>query len=193
MLQKDLLLPWRTALGNVMLGLEIRGVNTREARDVSRAMLDQLGLQGYADHYPSTLSGGMRQRVALARALAQDPDVLLMDEPFGALDAMTRDLLHDELERLWAEHTFTVVMRDFRFVPRCLVVTATVAFHLRNRGSTEHNLTIPGTKFSADVAPGEAAGERDLMSAGVGPGTYEFFCSFHRSQGMTGELHVLAA
>ncbi len=92
-----------------------------------------------------------------------------------------------------AEHPFTVVMRDFRFVPRCLVVTATVPFHLRNRGSTKHNLTIPGTKFSADVAPGEAAGERDLMSAGVGPGTYEFFCSFHRSQGMTGELHVLAA
>src|ERR1700704_7025192 len=67
MLQKDLLLPWRTALGNVMLGLEIRGVVASEAKDRSRAMLDQLGLHGFADHYPSTLSGGMRQRVALAR------------------------------------------------------------------------------------------------------------------------------
>jgi NitT/TauT family transport system ATP-binding protein len=73
MLQKDLLLPWRTALGNVMLGLEIRGVIASEAEDRSRAMLDQLGLHGFADHYPSTLSGGMRQRVALARTLVNEP------------------------------------------------------------------------------------------------------------------------
>src|SRR5258708_25025479 len=79
MLQKDLLLPWRTALGNVMVGLEIRGVNASEAKDRSRAMLDQLGLHGFADHYPSTLSGGMRQRVALARALLDEPDALLLD------------------------------------------------------------------------------------------------------------------
>ena len=76
MLQKDLLLPWRTALGNAMLGLEIRGVAPGEAQDRSHAMLDQLGLHGFADHYPSTLSGGMRQRVALARTLVHETNPL---------------------------------------------------------------------------------------------------------------------
>ncbi|AWM11340.2 ABC transporter ATP-binding protein [Bradyrhizobium symbiodeficiens] len=97
MLQKDLLLPWRTALGNTMLGLEIRGVAAAEAEDRSRAMLDQLGLHGFADHYPSTLSGGMRQRVALARTLVNDPDVLLLDEPFAALDFQTKLLIENDM------------------------------------------------------------------------------------------------
>lgn len=92
-----------------------------------------------------------------------------------------------------AEHPFTIVMRDNRFVPQCLVVSVTVPFHLRNKGSAEHNLTIPGTRFSTNVQQGGSEGERDLDAAGVEPGTYEFFCKFHRGQGMTGELHVLAA
>ena len=100
MLQKDLLLPWRTALGNTMLGLEIRGVAAAEAEDRSRAMLDQLGLHGFADHYPSTLSGGMRQRVALARTLVNDPDVLLLDEPFAALDFQTKLLIENDMVQL---------------------------------------------------------------------------------------------
>ena len=96
MLQKDLLLPWRTALGNTMLGLEIRGVAAAEAEDRSRAMLDQLGLHGFADHYPSTLSGGMRQRVALARTLVNEPDVLLLDEPFASLDFQSKLLIEND-------------------------------------------------------------------------------------------------
>jgi NitT/TauT family transport system ATP-binding protein len=103
MLQKDLLLPWRTALNNVMLGLEIRGVGASEAVDRSRAMLDQLGLHGFADHYPSTLSGGMRQRVALARTLVNEPGVLLLDEPFASLDFQNKLLIENDTAKLVRE------------------------------------------------------------------------------------------
>jgi NitT/TauT family transport system ATP-binding protein len=103
MLQKDLLLPWRTALGNVMLGQEIRGVAAGEAHDRSRAMLDRLGLHGFADHYPSTLSGGMRQRVALARTLVNEPGVLLFDEPFASLDFQNKLLIEGDTAKLVRE------------------------------------------------------------------------------------------
>ncbi|WKA29970.1 ABC transporter ATP-binding protein [Bradyrhizobium roseum] len=103
MLQKDLLLPWRTALDNVMLGLEIRGVAASEAHDRSRAMLDRLGLHGFADHYPSTLSGGMRQRVALARTLVNEPAVLLFDEPFASLDFQNKLLIEGDTAKLVRE------------------------------------------------------------------------------------------
>ena len=100
MLQKDLLFPWRSALANVTLGLEIKGSPAREARERARLLLSQLGLDGFEDAYPATLSGGMRQRVALARTFVNDPEVLLLDEPFAALDFQTKILIESDAARL---------------------------------------------------------------------------------------------
>jgi NitT/TauT family transport system ATP-binding protein len=109
MFQEAALFPWLTVAKNVELALQLRGVPRRERRPRADELLHAVRLHDFADRRPHELSGGMRQRVALARAFAQDADVLLMDEPFGALDAMTRDLLHHELERLWKEREFTVL------------------------------------------------------------------------------------
>jgi NitT/TauT family transport system ATP-binding protein len=109
MFQESALFPWLTVSHNVELALRLRGVPRRERKERAAGLLAAVRLADAGDRRPHELSGGMRQRVALARALAQDSDVLLMDEPFGALDAMTRDLLHDELERLWLERGFTVL------------------------------------------------------------------------------------
>jgi NitT/TauT family transport system ATP-binding protein len=99
MLQKDLLLPWRSILENVVLGMEIRRTDPSQAKRQARALLESLGLWGFEAQYPHQLSGGMRQRVALARTLAVDPSVLLLDEPFSAVDAQTRIVLQQELAR----------------------------------------------------------------------------------------------
>jgi NitT/TauT family transport system ATP-binding protein len=109
MFQEAALFPWLTVTGNVELPMRLRGVGTADRRRRATELLDLVRLGGFTDKRPHELSGGMRQRVALARALAQDADVLLMDEPFGALDAMTRDILHDELERIWRERALTVL------------------------------------------------------------------------------------
>jgi NitT/TauT family transport system ATP-binding protein len=97
MLQKDLLLPWRTVAENVMLGVEIQGVPAAERKQRAQALLENLNLAEFSGHFPHQLSGGMRQRVALARTLAVDPSVLLLDEPFSAVDAQTRMVLQHEL------------------------------------------------------------------------------------------------
>ncbi len=99
--QGDSTFPWLTVHANVEYGLRVRGVPYRERDEIAARMLRTVGLSGYAEAYPYQLSGGMRQRVALARALANDPEVLLMDEPFGALDAQNRALLQDELLQIW--------------------------------------------------------------------------------------------
>ncbi|GAA1643454.1 ABC transporter ATP-binding protein [Microbacterium flavum] len=109
MFQESALMPWLTASRNVELALRLRGVPRGERRTRARELLDIVNLADAADKRPHELSGGMRQRVALARALAQDRPVLLMDEPFAALDAITRDLLHEELERVWRATGRTIV------------------------------------------------------------------------------------
>jgi len=101
--QSDMLLPFRTALDNVALQGEVRGKPKKEARADSAAVLTSMGLEKALDRYPSELSGGMRQRVSIARAFVHRPSTLLMDEPFGALDAITRIQMQQELERLWLE------------------------------------------------------------------------------------------
>ncbi|MFD3947978.1 ABC transporter ATP-binding protein [Streptomyces sp. NPDC058579] len=107
--QQYALLPWRTAQGNVEFGLEATGVPRRQRGARAREFLDLVGLSGFENRHPHELSGGMRQRVAIARSLAYDPDVLLMDEPFAALDAQTRESLQDELLHIWQRTGKTVV------------------------------------------------------------------------------------
>ncbi len=107
--QDPVLLPWRTVFDNVMLPVQVLGLDRTVSRRRALHLLDLVGLHGFEDKYPHELSGGMRQRVALARALVHDPSLLLMDEPFGALDAMTRELMNLELLRIWGEAGKTVV------------------------------------------------------------------------------------
>jgi sulfonate transport system ATP-binding protein len=103
------LLPWRTVLANVEFGLEIEGVPREERQAVARQYLELVGLSGFEKYYPHQISGGMQQRVGIARALSKKPDILLMDEPFGAVDAQTREQLQEELLKIWTKTKNTVI------------------------------------------------------------------------------------
>lgn len=107
--QQDALMPWKTALDNVAIGLVFRGARLAEARERARPWLAKVGLARFADHYPHQLSGGMRKRVALAQVLILSPRIILMDEPFSALDVQTRQLMENELLRLWQEDRKSVL------------------------------------------------------------------------------------
>lgn len=109
MLQKDMLLPWRTILDNIILGLEIRGVHKKQAVERAMPLLTRYGLEGFENHYPYELSGGMRQRAAFLRTLLYDKDILLLDEPFGALDAQTRLEMQNWLLNIWRDFRKTIL------------------------------------------------------------------------------------
>jgi NitT/TauT family transport system ATP-binding protein len=110
MFQEPALFPWRTVFGNVVWGLEAQGVEKKERCKITENYLRMVGLWNFANSYPNELSGGMKQRVALARVLSFEPELLLMDEPFGALDAQTRELMQEELQRIWDQTQKTVLL-----------------------------------------------------------------------------------
>ena len=128
--QEESTFPWRTTLGNVEFGLEMRGVSVNERRAKAREMIRLVGLSGFEERYPSELSGGMKQRVAIARALVLEPKILLMDEPFGALDEQTRIILGEELLRIQDELKQTIILvthninESVQLSDRVMVMTA---------------------------------------------------------------------
>jgi len=140
--QKDLLFPWRTVLKNAALGLEVRGVPRKEARARAAELFPKFGLAGFEDSYPFELSGGMRQRAALLRTVVQGREILLLDEPFGALDSLTRIEMQNWLQEVWGQNSWTAVLitHDIReavyLADRVIVLTARPA-------SVRLNLEIP--------------------------------------------------
>ena len=120
--QKDILLPWRTLVENVEIALEIRGVEEKTRRRSAEEWIERVGLKGFEEHYPHELSGGMRQRANIIRALIYDPELILMDEPFGPLDAQTRIVLQDQLLKLWLTTRKTII-----FITHDLVEAITLA------------------------------------------------------------------
>jgi len=140
--QQDSLFPWRTVLDNVLFGLEAQGKPRPQAVQSARELVELVGLRGYETHYPHELSGGMRQRVNLARALAIDPEILLMDEPFAALDALTREVMQRELLRIWEKRRKTVVFITHQIDEAAYLADRVVALGGRP-GVIKDELVIP--------------------------------------------------
>ena len=141
--QDHALYPWRTVFYNITFGLEMQKRSANEIRDKVQSLLSVVGLESFAAYYPHQLSGGMRQRAALARVLAVDPDVLLLDEPFGALDAMTRLVLQDELLRLW-EHSGKTVVLVTHDVEEALFLADRVVIMSALPGRVRDIIDVPG-------------------------------------------------
>jgi sulfonate transport system ATP-binding protein len=131
MTQKDNLLPWRNVLDNVALPLELIGVSRSERQERARAIIGQVGLDGFEEKFPSSLSGGMRKRVALARMLLYEPRTLLLDEPFAALDAQLRLVMHDLLLRLWSAQRQSIVLVTHDLVEAITLADRVIVFTKR--------------------------------------------------------------
>lgn len=134
--QNPVLLPWRTVWQNVTLQLQMRGHDVRKYEEAIRHLIETAGLQNFENSYPWELSGGMKQRAAICRALVHDPQVLLMDEPFGALDAMTREKMNAELQRIWAESRKTVMLITHS-IPEAVFLADRVVVMSSRPGSVE--------------------------------------------------------
>lgn len=142
--QDDNLLPWRSMRGNVEFGLELRGVPKRQRRDLAREFIELVGLRGFEDHYPHELSGGMRKRASIVRTLVYDSPVVLMDEPFGPLDAQTRVILQDELLRLWDRRRPAVLFVTHDLVEAIALSDRILTFTGRpGRIKREHAVELP--------------------------------------------------
>ncbi|MDA9413890.1 ABC transporter ATP-binding protein [Bradyrhizobium sp. CCBAU 25360] len=142
--QQYALFPWRTAAENVEFGLDIGGLHARRRREIAHHFLDLVGLSGFANRYPHELSGGMKQRVAIARSLAYDPEVLLMDEPFAALDAQTRETLQGELLRIWRATGKTIVFITHG-IDEAVVLGQRVAVMTSRPGRIKQLIEIPAS------------------------------------------------
>jgi NitT/TauT family transport system ATP-binding protein len=142
--QDDNLLPWRSVLKNVEFGLELRGLAKRERRRRAREFIGLVGLDGFEDHYPHELSGGMRKRASIVRTLVYDSPVVLMDEPFGPLDAQTRVILQDELLRLWDRQRPSVLFVTHDLVEAIALSDRILTFTGRpGRIKREHPVDLP--------------------------------------------------
>jgi NitT/TauT family transport system ATP-binding protein len=149
--QSASLLPWRTVLGNAVYGLELRGVPRKEAEERARGILRLVRLEGFEHFHPRALSGGMQQRANLARALASDPELLLLDEPFAALDAITRETLQNELLEIWQAHRKTVLLVTHQIDEAVLLSDRILVFSERPaRVRAEIFVDIPRPRGEAD-------------------------------------------
>ncbi|MGE4527897.1 MAG: ABC transporter ATP-binding protein [Rhodospirillaceae bacterium] len=140
--QQDCLLPWKTVLDNVAYGLTIGGAKLAGAHETAQRFVQMAGLAGFENHYPHQLSGGMRQRVNVARALAVNPRILLLDEPFAALDAQTREIMQGELLNIWSESRTTVVLITHQIDEAVFLSDRVVVFSARP-GSVREEIPVP--------------------------------------------------
>ncbi|MDR1778207.1 MAG: ABC transporter ATP-binding protein [Clostridiales Family XIII bacterium] len=176
------LFPWRNVRKNVEYGLEVKRVPKAERKAISQKYIDLVDLSGFEERYPNELSGGMRQRVAIARALAYDPQVLLMDEPFAAVDAQTRETMQDELLRIYAKTEKTIIFVTHSIEEAVLLADRVVVMTPRpGRIREVVDITLPRPRFNADVRVSADYGvlvqriwellhEPDVAPAPAGPG-----------------------
>ena len=164
--QSYALLPWRTVIKNLEVGLEIRKVKKKERREIARHYLDLVGLRSFENQYPHQLSGGMKQRVAIARVLAYKPELLLMDEPFAALDAQTRESLQLELLRIWEADKKTIVFVTHS-IDEAILLSDRVAFMSAGRIKEIIDINLPRPRSRKSGNAGDNAGANALEFARI--------------------------